>query len=432
MKIKRFRGASLADVLRQIKEEMGADAIILETRRRGFLGLMGGVEVIAARDANLRVPRDQQRPAQPVKRPAPPAQVEIPNPVRDWKPEPVGGSPAAPAEAAPPPMRITPPVTPGRAFKAYGEGRGAADEPGQAPAASSAASGSAPSAPKLGQAAAPTTPTPIAGAPARPRMGRLLPLLAAADLGAEVSEQLAQTLPVGLERAPEGLTAAIKQSFESGRCRFDPIQPDGRGKAVALVGPTGAGKTTTIAKLAAHFSLIAERRVGLITVDTYRVGAVEQLQTYAEILNIPLIVVNAVDDMLAARQELSRCDLVLIDTAGRNHHDGVGLGRLRRVLAAGEPDQVHLVISASQRRADTVRIAPHYRDLGVSHLTVTKLDETPARGLLLEAPMRLDLPLAYLAFGQTVPDDLEPASAEACARWMAAGLSELELEEEAL
>ncbi|HMP07065.1 MAG TPA: flagellar biosynthesis protein FlhF, partial [Lacipirellulaceae bacterium] len=124
------------------------------------------------------------------------------------------------------------------------------------------------------------------------------------------------------------------------------VQP-GAGRVVALIGPTGVGKTTTIAKLAANFRLREQRRVGLITVDTYRIAAVEQLRTYADIIDLPMEVVSTPREMREAVQRLRSLDLILMDTAGRSPRDEVKIQELRSLLAEAAPDEVHLVLSAA-------------------------------------------------------------------------------------
>src|SRR5665213_879938 len=116
---------------------------------------------------------------------------------------------------------------------------------------------------------------------------------------------------------------------------------------VALIGPTGVGKTTTLAKLAANLKLREKHRVGLITLDTYRIAAVDQLKRYADIIGAPLRVVNGTDDLREAITAMSDCDFLLIDTAGRSPNDTLKLNELKSLLAAAEPDEVHLVLSTT-------------------------------------------------------------------------------------
>ncbi len=192
----------------------------------------------------------------------------------------------------------------------------------------------------------------------------------------------------------------------------DPIElHPGRRTVVALVGPTGVGKTTTIAKLAAQFRLREEVRVGLITVDTYRIAAVEQLRTYAEIMELPLEVVTTPREMRAAVGRLEDVDLVLIDTAGRSPRDAVRLAELRALLAESQADEIHAVLSAVACRESLETAADSFGTVGASAVILTKLDEAGSLPWLPELLTRCRLPVSYTTHGQNVPDDISPAIA---------------------
>jgi flagellar biosynthesis protein FlhF len=184
----------------------------------------------------------------------------------------------------------------------------------------------------------------------------------------------------------------------------------GRRLVAALVGPTGVGKTTTIAKLAAHYHLREQCRVGLITVDTYRVAAVEQLKTYAEIMDLPLEVVATPREMRAAVDRLVDTDLVLIDTAGRSPRDAVRLAELRSLLAESRADQVQLVLSAVAAPDSIDVAAGAFSTVGAAALILTKLDEAVSLDWLPGVLRRHRLPLSYTTSGQNVPDDIQPAN----------------------
>ncbi len=182
-----------------------------------------------------------------------------------------------------------------------------------------------------------------------------------------------------------------------------------RRRVVALVGPTGVGKTTTIAKLAAHYRLREKCRVGLVTVDTYRIAAVEQLRTYADIIDLPMEVVATPREMHEALRRLAEVELVLVDTAGRSPRDEVKVRELRAFLEEAQPDEVHLVLSSVSGSSSLVRTAERFRAVGTTALVLTKLDEALALGHLLPLLRASKLPLSYLTDGQNVPDDIEPA-----------------------
>ncbi len=239
-------------------------------------------------------------------------------------------------------------------------------------------------------------------------------------LDAEVDEELAREL---VESLRERTTAAD---------RGDPLLLEGRLKrllvsemsiggaieltaqecrVVALVGPTGVGKTTTLAKMAAHFRLREKRQVGLITVDTYRIAAVEQLRTYAEIIDLPMEVVATPRDMRAAVNRMAHLDLILIDTAGRSPSDELKIQELKSFLVEAGTHEVHLVLSSVASSTTLERAARQFAPCGVSGLTLTKLDEAGGLGNILPLLRGSRLPLRYLTDGQNVPDDIEPADA---------------------
>ena len=190
----------------------------------------------------------------------------------------------------------------------------------------------------------------------------------------------------------------------------------GRRRLVALVGPTGVGKTTTIAKLAANFRLREKRRVGLITVDTYRIAAVEQLRTYADIIDLPMEIVATPRDMHRAVARMAELDLILMDTAGRSPRDEVRIQELKAMLAEAAPDEVHLVLSSVASSASLSKTAEQFAAVGTTALVLTKLDEAVSLGNLLPLVRTSRLPLSYLTHGQNVPDDIAPADSRRLAR----------------
>ncbi|OUM97970.1 MAG: flagellar biosynthesis protein FlhF [Firmicutes bacterium ZCTH02-B6] len=185
---------------------------------------------------------------------------------------------------------------------------------------------------------------------------------------------------------------------------------------VPLVGPTGVGKTTTIAKLAANFAMLGKRSVGLVTVDTYRIAAVEHLRAYANIIGLDLLVAYTPDELRQAVASMEDRDLILIDTAGRSQHHAMHMAELRAFLEVLPSPEVHLVLSASTRRQDMAEIVERFRGTAFQRLIITKLDETRAYGSLYMAPRLAGKPLAYLTTGQSVPDDIEVADGQQVAR----------------
>jgi len=179
---------------------------------------------------------------------------------------------------------------------------------------------------------------------------------------------------------------------------------------IFLVGTTGVGKTTTIAKLAAKYHLRDDLKVALITVDTYRIAAVEQLKTYAEIINIPVEVAFNKDDYLKALLRFKEMDLIIVDTAGRSQHNMIQIGELRDFIAVKKPQEIHLVISATAKIEDCRSIIAAFVPLGVTHLIYTKVDETIKHGTLFEILKSTQIPLSFITTGQKVPEDLQTAS----------------------
>jgi flagellar biosynthesis protein FlhF len=209
-----------------------------------------------------------------------------------------------------------------------------------------------------------------------------------------------------------------RQVQVTGPIRTPSAIESGRRRLVALVGPTGVGKTTTIAKLAANYRLREKKRVGLITVDTYRIAAVEQLRTYADIIDLPMEVVATPRQMREAVLRMADLDLVLMDTAGRSPRDEIKIQELRALLAEAEPDEVHLVLSATASSRQLVSTARQFSEAGTTALLLTKLDEATGIGHVLTLLGDCRLPLSYLTDGQNVPDDIQVADPGAIARML--------------
>lgn len=187
---------------------------------------------------------------------------------------------------------------------------------------------------------------------------------------------------------------------------------------VALVGPTGVGKTTTIAKLAGRLALVDKKKVGLITIDTYRIGAIEQLKTYAEIMNIPFKVVITIKEMEEAIKCMSDCDVILIDTTGRSSKNTMQISELRAFIEKAEPDYVNMVISATTKNRDIKNILNGYSGLGYDNVIITKLDETTVYGSIYNIAKRANKPISFVTVGQNVPEDIKIPEKEELARFI--------------
>lgn len=179
-----------------------------------------------------------------------------------------------------------------------------------------------------------------------------------------------------------------------------------------LVGPTGVGKTTTIAKLASLYTLYKGKKVGLITIDTYRIGAVEQLKTYADILGVPFEVVISSKEMTKAIKKMEGCDVIFIDTTGRNSKNIMQISEIRNFINEVAPDKIHLVLSMTTKQKDIKSIIENYRMISYNSMILTKVDETDTYGSMLTAVYYGRVPVAYLSTGQNVPDDIEEMKAD--------------------
>ena len=176
---------------------------------------------------------------------------------------------------------------------------------------------------------------------------------------------------------------------------------------VALIGPTGVGKTTTIAKLAANLKLHDKRTIGLITIDTYRIAAIDQLKKYADIIGSPLRIVGNPEDLRDAITSMANCDFILIDTAGRSPNDTLKLHELKNFLAAAAPDEVHLVLSTTASQACVELAIEKFSDVRIDKIIFTKLDEAAHVGVVLNVMRKVNKALSYVTTGQDVPRDIE-------------------------
>lgn len=210
---------------------------------------------------------------------------------------------------------------------------------------------------------------------------------------------------------------AVRGTIKAELGLASPVQPKpDRPTVVAFTGPTGVGKTTTIAKLAAAFALAEQKEVRLITVDTYRIAALEQLKTFGEIIGIPVEVAFTPKELhqLLAKRRL-QAELILIDTAGRSHNRGEQMHELGEFLAAASPDETHLVLSLVTKRRDLEEVLQTYDGL-YNRLLFTKADETRSYGGILNAISSTRRPISYLTVGQNVPADIEVADPDRLTR----------------
>jgi len=239
----------------------------------------------------------------------------------------------------------------------------------------------------------------------------------AALAATRVSEKLAQRMAGQLKAKlpPEALRDRVRVRAsirglvkEMVRCTEGIALKPGRCVKVAFVGPTGVGKTTTIAKL---ISIYAHRgkEVGVITNDTYRIAAAEQIRRVAQLVGVPIRVCPRPGEIEAALQEFANRDLVLIDTAGRSQKNAQRMDDLKEVLAAVKPDETHLVVSMTTQPETIVDVAERFAACGYDRLVVTKLDEALKVGVVLDVLSRVQAELSFITTGQEIPRDIEVA-----------------------
>lgn len=206
--------------------------------------------------------------------------------------------------------------------------------------------------------------------------------------------------------SPAVRSPSTRPTMPRSRPRAGRIRPP----IIALVGPTGAGKTTTIAKLATNSRAYGRGRVGLLGLDTYRVGAVEQLETYAQLADLPCQVVYDSSDIEPALRRLIECDVVLVDTPGRGPRQSEDLATVRNWFERLDPDEVHLALPASLMPHVIRRTLQQFRVFGVTHTLCTKLDECPVDSRVFDVVAREGCQMRWYTDGQEVPGDLHAAT----------------------
>ncbi len=238
------------------------------------------------------------------------------------------------------------------------------------------------------------------------------------EVAQEIADELCDRVRRELSEEQLGDPEQVRASFRRHLAALVPVAPDsmlvrpsdGRPFTLALVGPTGVGKTTTVAKLAAAFKLRHHRRVGLITTDTYRIAAVDQLRTYANIIGLPLKVALTPAEMAEACQSLDHCDVILIDTAGRSPNDGARLEEIRAFARAADPHEVHLVLSSTCSEQVLMRTIERFSAIETDRVIFTKTDEAVSLGVLINVMRKAGKELSFITTGQEVPDHIEAGS----------------------
>lgn len=246
---------------------------------------------------------------------------------------------------------------------------------------------------------------------------RFMKLLYNTMLGNEVDEKYVNQIMDEIDKMHNENTPfdyALANTYQKMILKFGKtsgIAPAEKGvKVVFFVGPTGVGKTTTIAKIASKFSVEDKKKVALLTADTYRIAAAEQLRTYANILDVPFRVIYTAEEIGTALRDFKDYDYILIDTAGHSHHNEAQKDTMSSFIHSvdGQAEkEVFLVISATTKYRDLLNIADTYAEMSDYKLIFTKLDETTSLGNLLNIKLHTGATISYVTYGQNVPDDIE-------------------------
>ncbi|WP_223642509.1 flagellar biosynthesis protein FlhF [Planococcus sp. 4-30] len=234
--------------------------------------------------------------------------------------------------------------------------------------------------------------------------------LATQEVAADIQTELLATLIARIEgeanHTSEYLERLAREELVEMIAHHQPQTTLQDPEIICFIGPTGVGKTTSIAKIAADYMLTKDKKVGLITADTYRIAAVEQLKTYGSILNIPVKVVESAGDLKKAISEFAGCDIILMDTAGRNYQQKHYIDELERLLPDNHKVQINLVLSLTAKYEDMKKIIDNFQSIAMDELLLTKKDETSSSGAILNLIHHYGIPVRHIANGQNVPNDI--------------------------
>ena len=239
---------------------------------------------------------------------------------------------------------------------------------------------------------------------------------------AELREELT-ALRRAVEQLRSGVAAAGPAETPGPRTGSRGLVASSTARAVMLVGPTGVGKTTTVAKLAARAALVEGRRVAVVTMDNYRVGGIDQIRTFADLIGVPLEIVEAPSQLADCLASLADYDLTLIDTAGKSPRDRAAHDALAAAMPSLGDVEVHLTVAAATSGERIDELHQRFGGLGIRRLLFTKVDECGPAPELIAAPQRLGLPVTWITTGQAVPEDLELATAPGLATLAKVGLT---------
>lgn len=400
MKIKKYRASSIREALLRIKEELGPDAVILKTQEfKNPVSASEKVEVTAALDeSSLPAPAE----------PPPPAHRITPPDVYDhkglrkaqWRN--IDAERAATdkinlrvAASAPPVTLVDPALA--ENVQALRQDFAALRQELRSSA-------------RVSQEGVPEDFQPLSSA--------LLRAGIPSNLVQDLLAELMIACPLEERSGAQLWTHARKVLGHRILVAPRPQLRKGRPLVQLFLGPTGVGKSTTIAKLAARALLAGNKGVAIVTTDCYRMGALEQMQAFAGAAEITLETVFGPEDVQEVFERLRDKSLVLVDTAGRSRNNREHLAELKALCDAIHPDEVHLVLSLNTRDRDMEETVTQFRPMGVNRLAFTKQDETFEQGALLWLSLRTGIPLSFICTGQRIPDDICPAEKELVAHWV--------------
>lgn len=363
MRIKKFVADSMPEAMKQIKEKLGNDAIILnskEIKTPGIFGLFGRkkIEVTAMLDEDIRTPTEPRR-----------KQVEHSQPKRKT-------SPFVSPKVSLDEKRILDEIKHLQSILTKQSTQADANFP--------------------------------------PMLQDIYNYLIEQEVDPALATSIVESILIETDKVDldrEAIKKLLQATIEQRLSETSYTNIDQQSKVIQFVGPTGVGKTTTIAKVAANSMLNDKYSVAFITADTYRIAAIEQLKTYARILNVPLEVVYSQEDYEKALQKFANYDLIFVDTAGRNYREDRYIHELNEFISTPTyKTKTFLVLSLTAKSTDITDIYNQFKQLNIEQVIFTKLDETESYGSLLNLVVNENVNIAYLTNGQNVPDDLMKAN----------------------
>lgn len=386
MKIKKYIAASMPDAMKQVRAELGNNAVILQSKiiyTGGFLGMFKkrNIEVLAAIDPDLNTSRPPQEKPMPAPIPAPKLLPKVERNLdlevmKELQKSPVPASEEIMKQLASMNQHIQ----------------------------------------KMSESGKLQMELPI-------QLQTVIDSLVHQDLDVDIQSRLTAKL---LERwYLAGANSPVEEVYvwaedflyeEMKQYNFGELPL--KKKFINVIGPTGVGKTTTLAKMAAEFMMKHKKKIGFITTDTYRIAAIDQLKTYATILNVPIEVCYNLEDFDKATKSLADCDIILVDTAGRNFRNQQYVQDLKEVVDYNSDMETLLVLSLTAKQTDMEEIYQQFSSIHIDQFIFTKLDETSTYGAMVNLVVKYQKGVAYVTTGQNVPDDIMPADPRKIAKRM--------------